>query len=434
MFKPTVIKLDIHNLDIMNLEYKVIFSNNINKPKIKYGFQYFLWRTKEYMNITKEFTDSKPYRIVNNFEYIIKNYNNDLLNYSTKYFNIKNKEPKILSRSFFKLWEILLYFDLAMEKNINIIGIAEAPKSFIQCIILFRKKFKLLSPKDRINCLPIYSDDNKFVKMNDKCMTSYNSINKNLVHVFKTDTKESNKSLIKTHNMFNKFISNKKLYANLITADGGSMWKNKNYQEQESYRLILGEIMNCLYNINKDGNFVLKIFETFTDVTIKMIYLCGTFFNETYMYKPFMSLSSKSEKYIIFKKFKYEPTNKKLKEMLNKLLNIFISIDENKKFIHDIFPNMPINMKFIEQIKYMNIMIMNKQNIMINKIKTFIDKKNNYGVEYHNYMKKQIENTNYWINKFYTDEHNLNKIKLELNKELNKVENYNSNETLLLYK
>ena len=32
-------------------------------------------------------------------------------------------------------------------------------------------------------------------------------------------------------------------------------------------------------------------------------------------------------------------------------------------------------------------MIMNKQMIMINKIVTFINKKNNYGLDYHNYMK-----------------------------------------------
>ena len=147
--------------------------------------------------------------------------------------------------------------------------------------------------------------------MNDKCMASYNSINKNLVNVFKTySTKESEKSLIKidgdltklkTHNIFNKYIASKKLYADLITADGGFTWKNENYQEQEAYRLIYGEILNALSNINKDGTFVLKIFETFTDVTIKLITLCGSFFKETYIYKPFMSRTSNSENILFLK-------------------------------------------------------------------------------------------------------------------------------------
>ena len=69
------------------------------------------------MSITENFTADKPYRIVNNFEHIIKNYKNNLLNYSSSYLNMSSKEPKILSRAFFKLWEILLYFDLALEKN-----------------------------------------------------------------------------------------------------------------------------------------------------------------------------------------------------------------------------------------------------------------------------------------------------------------------------
>lgn len=446
MFKPIVLKLNTENIDISKLNQDVTFSKYINKPKLEYGFQYFLWRTKDYMSITDNFTADKPYRIVNNFEHIIKNHKDDLLNYSSSYLNMSAKEPKILSRAFFKLWEILLYFDLALEKNIKVIGIAEAPGSFIQCIILFRKKFKLLSSKDRIQCLTIYSDDSKFIKMNDKCMASYNSINKNLVNVFKTySTKESMKSLIKidgdltklkTHNIFNKHIASKKLYADLITADGGFKWKDENYQEQEAYRLIYGEILNALSNINKDGTFVLKIFETFTDVTIKLITLCSSFFKETYMYKPFMSRTSNSEKYIIFKKFKYDPIKEKkqLKKQLDPLVNVFKKINSNKEYINSIFSDMVINKDLLNQFKYMNIMIMNKQMIMINKIVTFINKKNNYGLDYHNYMKEQIKNTEFWINKFYTDVKNLPKIKKELNEEITKVNNYNNNESKIMYK
>ena len=116
MFKPIVLKLNTENIDISELKQDVTFSKYINKPKLEYGFQYFLWRTKDYMSITDNFTADKPYRIVNNFEHIIKNYKDDLLNYSSSYLNMSSKEPKILSRAFFKLWEILLYFDLALKK------------------------------------------------------------------------------------------------------------------------------------------------------------------------------------------------------------------------------------------------------------------------------------------------------------------------------
>ena len=113
-------------------------------------------------------------------------------------------------------------------------------------------------------------------------MASYNSINKNLVNVFKTyPTKESNKSLIKidgdltkikTHNIFNKHIASKKLYADLITADGGFKWKDENYQEQEAYRLVMGQIVSALRVQAKNGTFVLKLFETFTDLQLNLLH------------------------------------------------------------------------------------------------------------------------------------------------------------------
>ena len=49
-------------------------------------------------------------------------------------------------------------------------------------------------------------------------------------------------------------------------------------------------------------------------------------------------------------------------------------------------------------------------------------------------MKEQIKNTEFWINKFYTDVKNLPKIKKELNEELDKVNNYNNNESKIIYK
>ena len=39
---------------------------------------------------------------------------------------------------------------------------------------------------------------------------------------------------------------------------------------------------------------------------LNLLHICGSFFKETHMYKPFMSRISNSEKYIIFKKFKYD--------------------------------------------------------------------------------------------------------------------------------
>ena len=79
------------------------------------------------------------------------------------------------------------------------------------------------------------------------------------------------------------------------------------------------------------------------------------------MYKPFMSRTSNSEKYIIFKKFKYDPIKEKkqLKKQLDPLVNVFKKINSNKEYINSIFSDMVINKDLLNQFKYMNIMIRN---------------------------------------------------------------------------
>ena len=49
------------------------------------------------------------------------------------------------------------------------------------------------------------------------------------------------------------------------------IWIDENYQEQEAYKLILGEIITAFKVQEKGGSFVLKLFEIYTDISIKMI-------------------------------------------------------------------------------------------------------------------------------------------------------------------
>ena len=96
---------------------------------------------------------------------------------------------------------------------------------------------------------------------------------------------------VKTIITLKEILRKNKKYANLVTADGGFEWDNENYQEQEAYRLILGQIVAALRVQAKGGTFVLKLFETFTDVTIKMIMIVSSFYEtKAYMFKPFFSV------------------------------------------------------------------------------------------------------------------------------------------------
>ena len=271
---------------------EVLFSNNINQPQINLGFQYFLHRTKNSMSITKNIsTKNKFYYVVNPYEHKITNYDKDLSNMTNKYFNQKKSDPKILSRAFYKLWEILFVFDLASEDKLTYAALAEGPGAFIQAVIKFRESF-YSTKKDRIFGVTIHPEKGKFIEMGKKFMNYYKEKSPKLLRVHKTYTLE--KSLkkdtrdngditnVKTILNFKKDIIKSKKLANLVTADGGFDWKDENYQEQEAYKLILGQSIAALRVQDKNGSFVLKLFESFTDITLRILYLLSSFYSERY--------------------------------------------------------------------------------------------------------------------------------------------------------
>ena len=119
-------------------------------------------------------------------------------------------------------------------------------------------------------------------------------------------SKNDNGDLTKL-NVINNYVNNLKKFndkATLVTADGGFVWKNENYQEQESYKLLLGEIITAIKIQKEGGTFVLKVFDIFTKLTIKLICIIQSFYEDVFIYKPFLSRSSNSEKYIIAKTLK----------------------------------------------------------------------------------------------------------------------------------
>ena len=82
---------------------------------------------------TNQWDDSK--KLSNLYELIY------LQNKKQKCDSISKYEP--LSRSYFKLWEIINDFNLLnLEKDLNFASIAEGPGGFIEAIINFRKQFK----------------------------------------------------------------------------------------------------------------------------------------------------------------------------------------------------------------------------------------------------------------------------------------------------
>ena len=67
-----------------------------------------------------------------------------------------------------------------------------------------------------------------------------------------------------------------------------------------------------------------------------------------------------------------------------------------------------IEQNILNVFKFINIKIVNNQQILINEIVKYIKENNYFGDKYHTYRNNQIESTKWWFNTFYED--NLNKI------------------------
>lgn len=395
IFIPSVFKLpetkEKINIIVKNNKNDVKIANSYSQPLFSLGFHSFQHRTKSAMNITNNLeTKKKFYNIVNDIDPD----------------NLKIKDT--ISDGYYKLWEMLSLFDLANKDKIIYGAIAEGPGSFVESFIDFREKYYNIK-NDKIYSVTLKPEKNDNIE--DMNKTFMSRLKKNYSDNY-TPHKTSIKSVsdkytgkdngditdTKTIKNFKKDMVKDNNLADLVTADGSKYIYDDNFKEQESYILIFGEIIAALNVQNKDGHFVLKIFDTFTITSVKMIYILSMFYKEVYIYKPLTSLDSNDEKYIICKNFKYNQ-----KDIVNELkyLTEILEKMNTDKFIDDIISKLNIPNEFNNTIKFSNIELINKQQITINKIVTFIKNNNYFGEDYHNYKNNQDNGHKYWKEYFY---------------------------------
>ena len=250
-------------------------------------------RLKHYKNKIDDLEDTNQWddakKLSNLYELIY------LPNKKQKTDSISKYEP--LSRSYFKLWEIINDFKLLdKECDLNFASIAEGPGGFIEAIINYRKKYKF---SDKLHAITLKSVNKDIPGWNKA--TNFLRKNPNVVISYGSDD---------TGNIYNienikHFRDNFKSNAYLVTADGGFDFSfNFNKQEQMSYRIIFCEIVMALSVQQKGGNFVCKFFDMYTKITMSFIYLLLSFYNEVHITKPSTSRPANSEKYIVCKGFK----------------------------------------------------------------------------------------------------------------------------------
>ena len=301
-----------------------------------------------------------------------------LPNKKYKYHSISNYEP--LSRAYFKLFEILVDFNLIDSTHqLKIASIAEGPGGFIEGCINYRKR--ITKKKDLINAITLYSNNKDIPGWNK----SKNFLKKNQ-NVNISYGKDETGDLYKIENIleYSKLFNND---ADFITADGGFDFSyNFNRQEQLSYRIIFCEIVTALSVQKKGGNFVIKIFDIYTEITKSLIYLLFVCYDKVYITKPNTSRAANSEKYLICKNFCGINPNylKKLYIVIDSLR--FIS--ENDFYLNQIF-KFNFDDEFINNLNSINLNFYENQVKNIKETLKIIEEKKDLNVEFNSKIKKQ---------------------------------------------
>jgi len=433
---PIVIKLPEIKDNIFDHDEEPVFSTNIDYPKFSLGFHHYIHQSKDKMKeILNDFKSKKKvYLVMNKYEPIIDDYDKAIGNVADTYFSLKSK-PKILNNAFYKLWEMLMTFDL-IPNNDKIVTahLAEGSGAFIQATIMYRDMFAKNVNGDKYYALTLHPDDIKghIEPLDEAFIKHYKSEKPSRFVQHRTFSRKmargnknkDNGDLTdpKTIKLFTDDLGDTK--ADFITADGGFNWTNESTQEQDAFKLIISQICVALKIQKKGGNFVCKIYESFSLITSKLICILLACYTNVHITKPFTSRKGNSEKYLVCIGFK--GINDKY---LDKLENVLKQSYKNKnKNIVNIFPKFDAPKYLLTTLTYINDVIANRQYISINEIVDFVNKQNYRGDEYHDRKEMQIKSSEFWIDRYFVDKSKLQDSKKVLTDELNKIVEQNKDE------
>jgi 23S rRNA U2552 (ribose-2'-O)-methylase RlmE/FtsJ len=432
-YDPIIYKVPDLEESILSNEINPLFTSNYPLPRFNFGFNHFIHNNKDKMAITELPGPNKKYsKVVMPFEtYIGTNYNSGISAEAIKYFGISSDMPRILSRGFYKLWEMMITFDLIPLDINNFVSahLAEGPGSFAQATIMYRDKFVKkghTSKNDKFYAITLHDDfSEEHVPKIEKSFTDYYAKEKPVRFIqhetyplkeqdggkydIESDRYDQNdperapkdNGDLTNPTTIEHFGGNfKEQKAMFITADGGINWKDENIQEQEASKLIFSQLCTAIGIQEKGGNFVIKFFETFTPLSIKLICILKECYTHVYLVKPLTSRESNSEKYAVCINFKES------KSLYKKLLKVLKQWNERKSFVkelNDIYPSYQIDKNMISFMTAINTQIANTQVIYINKIMDYIEKNNFGGEESQTYTKNQMNASQYWINTYFRD-------------------------------
>ena len=264
--------------------------------------------------------------------------------------------------------------------------LAEGPGGFIEAVAHIRKNKKdeyygMTLVNNDIKC-PGWRNSKKFLEDNPNVIIEKG--------VDKTGNLLSRDNFIHCYNKYKNSMD-------LVTGDGGiDFSEDFNNQEYSATKLIIAQVVYALTLQSNDGNFVLKVFDTFSNAIIDVLYLLSSLYKNVYIMKPQTSRNANSERYVICKGYNLNENKERVDYIIEKIYDNFDNLNSSL-YIETIF-NFKYSRTFISKIEEINIIIGKKQidnilttlNLMMNKK---FDK-----IDY--YKKKHIQKCIKWCETF----------------------------------
>lgn len=166
----------------------------------------------------------------------------------------------------------------------------------------------------------------------------------------------------------------------------------ENFQEVFSHRIILSEFLFMLRFLEKGGVFVCKLFDSFSILTVSLMYMAGLLFEETYVVKPLRSRIVNSERYFVGRFLKARD------EQLQKCVDILSGLHKKLVEVHGeggVAAGSPVpyspksvvplsimfaDQKFMESIRKMNQVLAYKQTAAVARVMNAVDDDERRGI------------------------------------------------------
>jgi len=302
---------------------------------------------------------------------------------------------KPLSRSYFKMIELFKIFDFKFySESIHTFHLAEGPGGFIEALSFLRK-----CSQDKYVGMTILDENNDSNIPSWKKSEHFLKQNKNVFIEKGADGTGDILSLENFEYCKNKYASK----MNLITADGGFDFSmDFNRQEINISRLLFAQVAFALVMQKKEGHFILKIFDSFMQHTIDILFILSCFYEKVYIVKPQTSRYANSEKYIVCKGFIFS----NIDNYYHLLYNAFKKMKSSQDYIQR-FINIPIPLSFIVRLEEYNAIFGQQQIENIYYTLSLIKNKNKQD-KIDNLIKANIQKCILWCIKFNIPYHQLN--------------------------